>query len=175
VSNRRPAFKYYNWYLIRNPARGKQMDIKDYRNLIEEIIDFEIEMSSIAQSRKTLLELNERRELLLEMQKKIKTDMRSMEVEYLNRRSEIREAYIRENENPSRKSRFLKKSTPSSMRAKAMKHLESERKTKIDTYEDINFTVDDLILQVEDVMVEVYSSMKNFLGNQEELVVEHSK
>jgi hypothetical protein len=151
------------------------MEIQDYRSLIKDIIDFEIEMSSIAQSRKTLLELNERREILLEMREKIKTDLRAVEVEYLNRRSEIREAYIREIEKTSRRSRFMKTSTPSSMRAKAMKHLETERKTKISTYEDITLTVDDLVIQIEDIMVDVYSSMKSFLGNHGEVVMESSK
>ena len=51
------------------------------------------------------------------------------------------------------------------MRAKAMKKLESEKNGKIESYRDIKITIDDLLEQIEAVMIEVYGSMKSFLGN----------
>ncbi len=151
------------------------MDIRDYELLIKDVIDFEINMDSFGQSRRTLLQLKERREILIEMRGNVKKDIRTVELEFLNRRSAIQEAYLRENEKTSRKSRFLKSGTPSSMRAKAMRHLETERNTKINAYESVKITVDDLIIQVEDLMIDVYNSMKNSLHNSHDKIVIESK
>lgn len=142
------------------------MDIDDYKNIIAEVVDFEIEMSTLVQSRKTLLELKEKREILLEMKKDVAEDIRSIELEYLKRRCNIRSQF--EDEETSRLTKFFSRSSsPSQMRARAMRHLESERNTKLEAYEEIKFTTEDLIEQIEDIMVEVYTSMKNILGNVE--------
>lgn len=142
------------------------MDIDDYNKIINDLIDFEIEMSSIAESRKTLLKLQEKREILLKMKKQINKDIRSVEVNYLTMRTSIRQEFSSENLDNSRRKKFLKgNNSPARMRAKAMKKLESDRKGKIESYTDIKFTIDDLVEQIEEVMVEVYGCMKSFLGN----------
>lgn len=142
------------------------MDINDYNKIINDLIDFEIEMSSIAESRKTLLKLQEKREILLKMKKQINKDIRSVEVNYLTMRTSIRQEFSSENLDNSRRKKFLKgNNSPARMRAKAMKKLESDRKGKIESYTDIKFTIDDLVEQIEEVMVEVYGCMKSFLGN----------
>ncbi len=142
------------------------MDIEDYKNIIAEVVDFEIEMSTLVQSRKTLFKLKEKREILLEMKNDVAEDIRSIELEYLKRRFNIRSQF--EDEETSRLTKFFSRSSsPSQMRARAMRHLESERSTKLEAYEEIKFTLEDLIEQIEDLMVEVYSSMKNILGNVE--------
>ena len=142
------------------------MDIDEYRRVISEVVDIEIRDSSIVESRKTLLHLQERREILLSMKSKIDKDIRQVEVDYLVRRTNIREEFSPENVGSSKMKKFFNNSrSPATMRAKAMKHLESERETKIDLYKDLKFTIDDLIEQIEDIMVEVYGSMKSFLGH----------
>ncbi len=144
------------------------MDIDDYQNIITDLIDFEIEMSSIAESRKTLLKLQEKREILLKMQKQVNKDIRSVEVNYLSLRTSIRHEFSPENVDTSRRKKFLKgNNSPARMRAKAMKKLESERKGKIETYNDMKVTIEDLVEQIEEVMVDVYGAMKSFLGNTE--------
>lgn len=142
------------------------MDIDDYNKTIANLIDFEIEMSSIAESRKTILKLQEKREILLNMKEQITTDMRSTEVHYLSMRTNIREEFSPENIDNSRRKKLLKgNNSPARMRAKAMKKLEAERNVKIESYKDIKLTIDDLVEQIEEVMVDVYGSMKSFLGN----------
>jgi len=144
------------------------MDIDDYQKIITDLIDFEIEMSSIAESRKTLLKLQEKREILLKMKEQVNKDIRSVEVNYLSMRTSIRQEFSPENGNTSRKKKFLKgNNTPARMRAKAMKKLESDRKGRIESYKDIKLTIEDLVEQIEEVMVDVYGSMKSFLGNTE--------
>lgn len=144
------------------------MDIDDYQKIITDLIDFEIEMSSIAESRKTLLKLQEKREILLKMKEQVNKDIRSVEVNYLSMRTSIRQEFSPENGNTSRGKKFLKgNNTPARMRAKAMKKLESDRKGRIESYKDIKLTIEDLVEQIEEVMVDVYGSMKSFLGNTE--------
>lgn len=144
------------------------MDIDDYQNIITDLIDFEIEMSSIAESRKTLLKLQEKREILLKMNEQVTKDIRSVEVNYLSMRTSIRQEFSPENVDNSRAKKFLKgNNSPARMRAKAMKKLESERKGKIETYKDMKVTIEDMVEQIEEVMVDVYGAMKSFLGNSE--------
>lgn len=144
------------------------MDIDDYQNIITNLIDFEIEMSSIAESRKTLLKLQEKREILLKMKEQVTKDIRSVEVNYLSMRTSIRQEFSPENLDNSRAKKFLKgNNSPARMRAKAMKKLESERNGKIETYKDMKVTIEDLVEQIEEVMVDVYGVMKSFLGNSE--------
>lgn len=144
------------------------MDIDDYQNIITNLIDFEIEMSSIAESRKTLLKLQEKREILLKMKEQVTKDIRSVEVNYLSMRTSIRQEFSPENVDNSRAKKFLKgNNSPARMRAKAMKKLESERKGEIETYKDMKVTIEDLVEQIEEVMVDVYGVMKSFLGNSE--------
>ncbi|MDP3622508.1 MAG: hypothetical protein Q8R66_01105, partial [Methanobacteriaceae archaeon] len=73
------------------------MDINDYNKIIVDLIDFEIEMSSIAESRKTILKLQEKREILINMKEQIRGDIRSTEVQYLSMRTSIREEFSIEN------------------------------------------------------------------------------
>ncbi|MDO9043863.1 MAG: hypothetical protein Q7U35_00990 [Methanobacteriaceae archaeon] len=142
------------------------MDINDYNKIIVDLIDFEIEMSSIAESRKTILKLQEKREILINMKEQIRGDIRSTEVQYLSMRTSIREEFSIENVDNSRKRKLLKgNKSPATMRAKAMKKLEAKKKGKIESYNDIKITIDDLLEQVDAVMIEVYGSMKSFLGN----------
>jgi hypothetical protein len=144
------------------------MDIDDFQNIITNLIDFEIEMSSIAESRKTLLKLQEKREILLKMKEQVTKDIRSVEVNYLSMRTSIRQEFSPENVDNSRTKKFLKgNNSPARMRAKAMKKLESQRKGEIETYKDMKVTIDDLVEQIEEVMVDVYGVMKSFLGNSE--------
>ncbi|MDP3624936.1 MAG: hypothetical protein Q8R66_13570, partial [Methanobacteriaceae archaeon] len=74
-----------------------RMDINDYNKIIVDLIDFEIEMSSIAESRKTILKLQEKREILINMKEQIRGDIRSTEVQYLSMRTSIREEFSIEN------------------------------------------------------------------------------
>lgn len=142
------------------------MDINDYNKIIVDLVDFEIETSSISESRKTILKLQEKREILINMQEQISADIRSTEVHYLSMRTSIRQEFSRENIDNSKKRKLLKgNKSPATMRTKAMKKLESERNGKIESYKDIKITIDDLLEQIEAVMIEVYGSMKSFLGN----------
>ncbi|MCK9150978.1 hypothetical protein [Methanobacterium alcaliphilum] len=144
------------------------MDIDDYEKLIISTVDIEIETSSISESRKTLLTLHERREILKDIQSRLERDIRSVEVDYLNKRTFIREEFSSTNfEKSSKMKKMLKggTSSPARRRAKAMKNLEKERNSKIEGYRDMKVNVDDLIEQIEEIMVDVYSSIKSLLGN----------
>lgn len=144
------------------------MDIDDYEKLIKNVVDIEIETSSITESRKTLLHLHERREILQDMQTRLERDIKAVEVDYLNKRTFIREEFSSNNlQKSSRMKRMFSggNSSAASRRVKAMKNLERERNTKIENYKNMKNTVDDLIEQIEEIMVDVYSSMKSLLGN----------
>lgn len=143
------------------------MDIEHYKMIIDEIMDFEIKMSTVTQSRNTLLELMEKREIILEMKEKVCRDIRAIELEYLNRRSNIRSEFECEENSSFVKKFFNKGASPAQIRARTMRHLESERRVKIHGYEEIKYTLNDLIEQIEDTMIEIYKFIKNSEVNEE--------
>jgi len=69
------------------------MNLKDYLLLIEEISSIDLEANSIADSRRILAELNERERILNELKKSIKSDIKHVERNFLEKRRKINQDY----------------------------------------------------------------------------------
>lgn len=140
------------------------MDPEDYQSILMELADFsEIDTSTIASTRKSLMELTERREQLLEIQKRIKRDIRGAQIYYLDRMAEIRSEVEDLKENSSRFKRIIT-GTPAAAQAKAMRQLQRNRDALIETYRELLEYTKELLEYTEDMMIELYESMKSFLG-----------
>lgn len=136
------------------------MKASDYEIVIDQIIDFDMEVSSLADCRRAMADLNEREEVLTQIRDGIKKDMRNVESDYLKRRTLIRNKY-------SKGSGMLNsfKGPFAQTRVKEMKKLENERKKSIEKYYEIKYVVDDLLVQIEEIQDNVKSMMKEMLGN----------
>jgi len=140
------------------------MDPEDYQSILMELADFsEIDTSTIASTRKSLVELNERREQLLDIQKRIKRDIRGAERYYLDRMAEIRSEVEDLKENQSRFKRIIT-GNPAAAQAKAMRHLKRNRDALIETYRELLEYTEEILEYTEDLMIELYDSIKSFFG-----------
>ncbi|MDI9618123.1 hypothetical protein [Methanothermobacter sp.] len=140
------------------------MDPDDYHSILMELADFsEIDTSTIASTRKSLMELSERREQLLEIQEQIKRDIRGAERYYLDRMAEIRTEIEDLKENSSMFKRIIT-GNPAAAQAKAMKQLQRNRDALIETYRELLEYTEELLEYTEDLMIELYDTIKSFFG-----------
>lgn len=138
------------------------MDPEEYQSILMELADFsEIDTSTIASIRKSLMELTERREQLLEIQKRIKRDIREAERYYLDRMAEIRSEVEDLRENSSSLKRIIT-GNPAAAQAKAMRQLQKNRDALIETYRELLEYSGELLEYTEDMMIELYDSIKSF-------------
>ncbi|MGB9838796.1 hypothetical protein [Methanothermobacter sp.] len=140
------------------------MDPEDYQIILMELANFsEIDTSTIASTRKSLMELTERREQLLEIQKQIKRDIRGVERYYLDRMAEIRSEVEGLRENSSKLKRIVT-GNPAAAQAKAMRQLHRNREALIEAYRQLLEYSEELMDYTEDLMIELYDSIKSFFG-----------
>jgi hypothetical protein len=138
------------------------MKTTDYERELERIIDFDIEISSIADCRRAMAELNEKEDLLTKIRDGLKKDIKSVESGYLKKRALIREKY----ESKDSVSIINSIKGPfATNRVKEMKKLEKERKKSIESYHDVGYQVEDLLIQVKEIQDSVKTMMKEMLGN----------
>lgn len=134
------------------------MKIKDYNKLIQEISDIDLEADSIADSRRILAELSEREVILKELKKRIRTDIKNVERDFLERMHKINVDYAG-GRSPGVISRFKRKS-----KVKELKKLEREHNKALKPYNEIKFTLDDLILQIQEAKEPLNNYVKGRLG-----------
>jgi len=120
------------------------MKIKDYHTLIDEISIIDLEADSIADSRRILAELNEREMILKDLKKRILNDIKNIELEFLERKQKINMDYA-DGRSPGIVSRVRGKS-----KIKELKKLEKKRYESLELYYDVQYMIDDLLVQVQE-------------------------
>lgn len=140
------------------------MDPEDYHRILTELADFrDLDTSTIASIRSSLVELKDRREQLLEIRKNLKRDIRGVERYYLERMAEVRNDVEELREGSSRLRRIIS-GNPATAQARAMKQLKMNREALVETYRDLLEYTEELTEHIEDLMIELYEEMKGFLG-----------
>ena len=109
-----------------------------------------------------MAELNESEDILMQIKEGVRKDMRSVESEYLRRRALIRSKYA-----PDGSSGFINslKGPFGKTRVKELKDLENERKNSIESYHEIRYMVEDLLVQIDEIKNSVKNMMREMLGN----------
>ncbi|MCE5214977.1 MAG: hypothetical protein LLF83_09705 [Methanobacterium sp.] len=138
------------------------MKSTDYDKELDKITDFDLEIISIADCRRAMSELNERQDILNKLISSVKKDIKSVESGYLKKRALIREKY-----NSKGSSGLLNslKGPFAATRVKEMKKLESERIKSLESYYEIKYVSEDLLVQIEDMQDSVKTMMREMLGN----------
>jgi len=139
------------------------MDPEDYHRILTELADFrDLDTSTIASIRSSLVELKDRRDQLLEIRKNLKRDIRGVERYYLERMTEVRNDVEELREGSSRLRRIIS-GNPATAQARAMKQLKMNRQALVETYRDLLEYTEELTEHIEDLMIELYEEMKDFL------------
>jgi len=138
------------------------MIVEDYHKLIEEIIDIDTEVSSIADSRRLIVELNEREAILIKLQESIVKDIRSAESNFIKEKAALRRKYSM-NQKTGITGRL--RGSPKSRLIKELKRLESKSEKNIDGLKEIRYTIDDLIVQFNAMKGPVNQSIRDRFGN----------
>jgi hypothetical protein len=133
------------------------MRIKDYNIAIDEISTIDLEADSIADSRRILAELNEREMILKELKKSIRKDIKSMELDFLEKKHKINADYAG-GRSPGIVSKVRRKS-----KIKELKKLEKQRNESLESYYDVKYILDDLLIQIQDAKEPLNKYIKNRL------------
>jgi hypothetical protein len=135
---------------------------EDYHKLITEIIDINVEVSSIADSRRLLVEITEKETILIKLKENIVKDIRSAESKFLKDKAAIRQKYSMDQKmgitsriRGSSKNKLIKE----------LKQLDNSSKTNIEGLKELRYMIDDLIIQFEALKVPVNKSMRDRFGN----------
>ncbi|HII83951.1 MAG TPA: hypothetical protein HA271_03725 [Methanobacterium subterraneum] len=120
------------------------MKIKDYHTLIDEISTIDLEADSIADSRRILAELNQREMILKDLKKRILNDIQNIKLEFMEMKQKINMDFA-EGRSPGIVSRVRGKS-----KVKELKKLEKKRYETLESYYDVKYVIDDLLVQIQE-------------------------
>lgn len=134
------------------------MSVKDYHDILVEIADIDVEVSSIADSRRLLAELNEKEEILIQIKRSVIGEIRSIETDHLTKKRAIMDR-----KNSGMFGVFGGSSK--SRRIKALKKLDKDNQSKIESYSEIKYMIEDLMVQIENIKGSMNDFIKEKLGN----------
>jgi hypothetical protein len=135
---------------------------EDYHKLLAEIIDIDTEISSIADSRRLLVEINEREIILVKLKEGIVRDIRTAESDYIKNKAFLRKKY---DINQKKGITNIIRGSSKSKLIKELKKLESKSKINIDDLKEIKYIIDDLLLQFNSMKAPLNKSIKERFGN----------
>ena len=135
---------------------------EDYHKLLTEIIDINIEVTSIADSRRLLAELNERESILFKLKENILRDIRRAESNFLKDKAAVRKKY-----STNQKSGLtgMIRGHSKNKLINELKKLDSSSKTNIEDLKELRYMIDDLIVQFDNLKDPVNRSMRDRFGN----------
>ncbi len=138
------------------------MNAEEYHQLLSEIVDIDMTINSIADSRRLLAELNQKEEILIELKESIVKNIRIAESSYLKEKSMIRSKY-----SMKQKTGITAKimGSPKNKLIKELKRLESNTKKDIDELIELRLTIEDFLIQFNDIKGPVGRSMRDRFGN----------
>lgn len=139
------------------------MNINDYHNMLREIADIDVSISSIADSKRLMVDLNEREQELVQLKKVVTKEIHSVEMEHLKKRRNIQNKYP---QNRSYGIIGLFMGSNKKRRIKALKHLDKNVNSKIEAYSELKYMTDDLLLQIGEIKRSANNFIKESLGNQ---------
>jgi len=135
---------------------------KKYHKLLNEIVDINIEISSIADSRRLIVELNERESILIKLKENIVKDIRVAESNFLKEKAAIRKKYSMKQK--AGITGMIRGSSKSKL-IKELKQLDSKYKTNIEGLKELRYLIDDLIIQFNQLKDPVNKSVRERFGN----------
>jgi hypothetical protein len=138
------------------------MIIEDYNKILEEVIDLETEVNSIADTRRLISELKERESILLNLKENLVKDIRLAESNYLKEKAALRDKYSTKRN--SGITGMIRGSSKSKL-IKELKKLESKSKIDIEDLKELRYLIDDLLVQFNEIKAPLNNSLRQRFGN----------
>lgn len=133
-----------------------------YYKVIDEVVEIDGEVNSIAESRRLIAEINERETILLKLKEEIRRDIRSMESNFLKEKARLRTKYsMKQNNGIS----GIIMGSPKKKLIKELKNLESKSNNDIEEMKHIKYVIDDLLIQFNDLKEPINNSIRAMFGN----------
>lgn len=133
-----------------------------YYKVIDEVVDIDVEVNSIAESRRLITEINERETILLRLKEEVRRDIRSMESNFLKEKAMLRTKYSMKKNNGIS---GMIMGSPKKKLIKELKSLESKSQSDIEELKYIKSVIDDLLIQFNDLKEPIHNSMRSMFGN----------
>lgn len=135
---------------------------KEYYKILHEIVDIDTDITTIADSRRLISELNEREDVLFKLKDSLKRDIRMAESNYLRDKSALRKKYSMD-KNTGLTS-VIRGSSKNKL-IKELKRLESKSEKNIEELKEIRIIIDDLLVQFQDLRGPAQNVMRSRFGN----------
>jgi len=133
-----------------------------YYKVIDEVVDIDVEVNSIAESRRLISEINERETILQKLREDVRRDIRSIESNFLKEKAMLRTKYsMKQNNGLS----GIIMGSPKKKLIKELKSLEKKSKNDIEELKHIKYVIDDLLIQFNDLKEPINSSIRAMFGN----------
>ena len=139
------------------------MDVKEYYTILSEITDIDMEVSSIADSRRLMSELKEIEETLHKLKKSVEWDIKQVKSDHAYNKRLIIDKYAGKSQKSGIKS--VLRSSPRKKMMQELKRLGMEKNEKIQEYQELQRIIEDLILEVETKKQPVNEFIRNRLFN----------
>ncbi|UTB33557.1 MAG: hypothetical protein NKF70_04790 [Methanobacterium sp. ERen5] len=133
-----------------------------YYKTIGELVEIDVEANSIAESRRVISEINERETILMKLREEFRSDIRSMESNFLKEKAKLRTKYSMK-QNSGLTSIIM--GSPKKKLIKELKSLESKSNQDIEEMKHIRYVIDDLLIQFNDLREPLNRSMRARFGN----------
>jgi hypothetical protein len=133
-----------------------------YYKVLDEVVEINGEANSIAESRRLISEICEKENILLKLREDVRSDIRSMESNFLKEKARLRNKYSMK-QNNGLSSIIL--GSPKKKLIKELKNLESQSTRDISELKHIRYMIDDLLIQFNDLKEPINSSMRAMFGN----------
>lgn len=135
---------------------------EEYHKILCELVDIDTEISSIADSRRLISELNDREEVLIKLKDRLKKDIRIAESSYLRDKSELRRKYSMDQKTGIS---GMIRGSPKSRLIKELKRLEYQSEKNIEELKEIRIIIDDLLVQFHELRGPAQNLMRSRFGN----------
>lgn len=142
---------------------NNNMDVKEYYNILSEITDIDLEVSSIADSRRLMSALKEIEETLHKLKKSVEWDIKQVKSDHAHNKRIIIDKYTGKSQKSGITS--VLRSSPKKKMMQELKRLGMEKNEKIQEYQELQRIIEDLILEVETKKQPVNEFIRNRLFN----------
>lgn len=139
------------------------MGVKEYYNILSEITDVDLEVSSIADSRRLMSELKEIEETLHKLKNSVEGDIKQVKSDHARNKRIVIDKYSGKSQKSGIKG--VLRSSPRKKMMQELKRLGMEKNERLHEYRELEMVIEDLIIEVENKKQPMNEFIRNRLFN----------
>lgn len=156
-------YNYFNDVKRYKRLWGNDMGVKEYYNILSEITDVDLEVSSIADSRRLMSELKEIEETLHKLKNSVEWDIKQVKSDHTRNKRIILDKYSAKSQKSGITS--VLRSSPRKKMIQELKRLGMEKNERLQEYHELERVIEDLIIEVENKKQPMNEFIRNRLFN----------